>query len=221
VSPNRVRALISSRELAAVKIGDRWLVEDEAVERRLWNGAHPGRRFSPSNAWALLVLASGEEARGIGPSIRSRLERALAREGLASLRPRLSKRGEARLFQAHPGELAYLLEDPRFVRSGATGAQEHGFGLVAGGQVEGYVRAADLDDFVAHHALEPTGVGGNVRARAVPDEAWRFLDDRRVAPRAAVTLDLLEDLDPRSAQAAHKALRELDGVEGDALARRP
>lgn len=209
ISPTRVRALIASGELPAAKVGDRWLIEEGAVERRRRAGGHRGRPFSPRNSWAVLALASEEEVRGIDASVRSRLKRALAQEGLARLRPRLSKRGEVRSFQAHPGELAYLLKDPGFVRSGVCAAQEHGFGLVPGNQAEGYLQAANMSDFIDRHALEPAGTEGNIRLRVVPDDAWSSLEGRDVAPKAAVALDLAEDLDPRSAQAGRTALREM------------
>jgi hypothetical protein len=186
LSPGRVRALAVHGQLSAAKIGDRWFVERAAVERRHRNGAHEGRRFTPRNAWALLLLASDEEVREIDPSVRSRLKRALRWEGLAKLAPRLVHRGEALSFGAHPGEIAHLLEDPEFVRSGISAAGEQGFGLVSGREADGYLRASALREFAARHALEPTGIEGNVRLRIVSKEAWGFLDGRRTAPRAAV-----------------------------------
>lgn len=209
LSPARVRAMAARGQLSAAKLGDRWLVERAAVERRRIDGAHDGRRFSPQNAWALLLLASDEEVREMDPSIRSRLKRALGMEGLAKLGPRLARRAEGLSFRAHPGELSYLLEDLGFVRTGISAAGDLGFGLVAGREADGYLQAAKLGDFAAHHALERAGIEGNVRLRVVPDQAWRFLEGRQVAPRAAVALDLAEEFDPRSAQSGREALREL------------
>lgn len=210
LSPGRVRALAVHGQLSASKLGDRWFVERSAVERRRRDGAHEGRRFSPRNAWALLLLASDEEVREINPSVRSRLKRALRWEGLANLAPRLVHRGEVLSFGAHPGEIAHLLEDPELVRSGISVAGEQGFGLVSGREADGYLRAPALRGFAARHVLEPAGIEGNVRLRVVPKEAWDLLDGRRTAPRAAVALDLAEELDPRSSQAGKEALRDID-----------
>lgn len=210
LSPGRVRAMAVHGQLSAAKLGDRWFVERAAVERRRRNGAHEGRRFSPRNAWALLLLASNEDVKEIDSSVRSRLKRALRWEGLAKLAPRLAHRAEALSFGAHPGEIGYLLEDPELVRSGISAAGEQGFGLASGREADGYLPASALKGFAARHALEPAGIEGNVRLRIVPKEAWSLLQGRQAAPRAAVALDLAEELDPRSSQAGNEALRDLD-----------
>jgi hypothetical protein len=210
LSPARVRAMAAHGQLSAAKLGDRWFVERAAIEQRRRNGAQGGRRFSPRNAWALLLLASGEDVEGIDPSVRSRLKRALGQDGLQKLVPRLAHRAEALSFRAHPGEIAHLLRDPGFVRSGISAAGEEGFGLVSGSEADGYLRAAELSKFVARHALEPAGIEGNVRLRLVPPVAWELFHRREVAPRAAVAVDLAEDSDSRSARAGREALRDLD-----------
>ncbi len=209
VSADRARALAVGGQLEARKLGDRWFVERAAVEQRLRHGALEGRRFSPRNAWALLLLASGERVGDIDPSVRSRLKRALARDGLVELAPRLTDRAAPQSFRSHPGEIAHLLKDPDLVRSGISAGAED-FGLVSGREADGYVQEARLDQMVATHALEPSGAQGNVRLRVVPDEAWPLLAGREVAPAAAIALDLAEASDPRSARAGEKALRELD-----------
>jgi hypothetical protein len=197
-------------QLRAAKLGDRWFVERAAVERRRRDGAYEGRRFSPRNAWALLLLASNEAVEGIDPSVRSRLKRALAREGLAKLRPRLARRAEILSFAAHPGEISHLLRDPVLLRSGISAAGDQRFDLISGREADGYLVASELVPFVARHALQPAGIEGNVRLRIVPDDVGQFLAGRDEAPPAAVALDLAEELDPRSAQAGGKALGELD-----------
>jgi len=210
LSSNRIRALIAQGQLPALKIGGRWLVERGAVEARKRQGVSEGRPFAPHNAWALLLLASEESIEGIDPSVRSRLRRALRLEGLEKLGPRLFRRSEMNLFEAHPGEIAYLLEDPELVRSGASAAAEHGLDLVSGQEVDGYLQAGALEGFASSHALLPAGPAGNVRLGVVPNESWRFLAGRPIAPLAAVALDLSEHPDPRSARVGRTALRNLD-----------
>jgi excisionase family DNA binding protein len=210
LSASRVRAMAVRGQLSAVKLGDRWFVERADVERRRREGALEGRRFSPRNAWALLLLASSEEVRAVDPSVRSRLKRALNRDGLENLGPRLARRAEVRTFGAHPGEIAHLLADPQLVCTGISAAGAEGFDLVSGLEADGYLGATQMPKFVARHALEPAGPGGNVRLRIVPKEAEDFLDGMVAAPRAAVALDLADEFDARSAAAGKNALRELD-----------
>lgn len=157
-----------------------------------------------------MLLASGEDVEGIDPSVRSRLRRALALGGLEKLGPRLVRRAESRFFNAHPGEVSYVLEDPALVRSGISAAGAYGFDLVSGSEADGYLRAGALKKFAAGHALAPVGPEGNVRLRLVPDRAWRFLAAAPIAPAAAVALDLAEDPDPRSSRAGRAALQDLD-----------
>jgi hypothetical protein len=210
LSSARVRAMASAGQLSAAKVADRWLVERGSVEQRKRRGAHQGRRFAPHNAWALLMLASDEEVEGMEPSVRSRMKRALALEGLRAIAPRLSQRAEVSLYRAHPGEIRHLINDPVLMRSGISAARSLGIGLVSGREADGYLGQAELKSFVQEHALSPAGPDGNVRLRVVPDEAWSRLAGRPVAPEAAVALDLAEESDPRSAKAGAEVLRKLD-----------
>lgn len=210
LSPARVRAMAAQGQLPASKVGDRWLVERAAVEERRSRGAHEGRRFTARNAWALLLLASDEEVEEIDPSVRSRLKRALRLEGLERLGPRLGFRGNAAPFRAHPGEISHLLKDPALMRSGISAAASHDIGLVSGREADGYLPEGGLRGFVKKHALSPAGVEGNVCLRTVPDDVWKSLGKRSVAPEAMVALDLTEDADPRSAKAGRDALRQID-----------
>ena len=212
LSPARVRAMAARGQLSAVKIGDRWLVERSAVERRRLDGAIAGRRFTARNAWAILLLASGEELDrlGLSPSARSRLKRGLALEGLRGLGPRLERRADVSRFDAHPGELSHLLADPALMRSGISAAATLGLDLLQGREADGYLAEAELRRFVESHALAPAGPDGNVRLRVVPDEAWEGLRGRPLAPAAAVALDLAEEPDSRSKAAGRRLLRDLD-----------
>ncbi len=220
LSSTRVRALAARGQLPAAKIGGRWLIERAGIEARRRQKAPGGRPFAPHNAWALLLLASGGDVEAIDPVIRSRLRRALALEGLEKLRSRLARRAKVRFFNAHPGEISYLLEDPALVRSGISAAGAHSFDLVSGQEADGYLRASALKKFAHAHALSPAGPEGNVCLRLVPNEAWHFLAGMQVAPYAAVTLDLAEDPDPRSSRAGRAALRNLNRHRGSRQAGR-
>lgn len=210
LNPSRVRAMAVRGQLGAVKLGDRWVLDRTAVEARHRIGGHVGRPFEPHNAWALLLLASGKEVHGVGPSVRSRLRRALSVEGLEKVAPRLVRRAETLHFDGHPGELRYLGEDPSFLQTGISAAGEHGLDLVAGQEADGYVPASRLEQLVADHALSVVGTApGNVRVRVVPDKAWHHLVDVEIAPLAAVAIDLAEDPDPRSAAAGRRIVLDL------------
>lgn len=146
----------------------------------------------------------------LDPSVRSRLKRALALEGLGALAPRLQGRSQVSIYRAHPGEIAYLLEDKALVPSGISAAGSMKVGLLAGREADGYIARSQLPRFVEEHALSPAGVDGNVRLRVVADEVWRSIDGRSVAPPAVVALDLADELDPRSAAAGEKLVRQID-----------
>ncbi len=216
LSSARVRALVARGQLSGAKLGDRWLIERASVERRRRDGSHRGRPFSPRNAWALLLLASDQEISEIDPSVRSRLRRALRRDGLLNLEPRLARRGEILSFRAHPGEIRYLLADPNLLRSGISAASDHGLDLIGGGEADGYVSEAELPKFVARHGLEPAGLEGNVRLRRVPNDLWGQVASNGVAPVAAVALDLFAEADPRSNHCGREALLALDRNRAEA-----
>jgi excisionase family DNA binding protein len=210
LSAGRVHAMVTQGGLPAVKVGGRWLIERGEVERRQRQIPLRGRPFAAHNAWALLRLASGENPEGLDPVSRSRLRRALALEGLEKLESRLSRRAETKFFDAHPGEIQYVIADPRFVPTGISAAAIYGLDLVSGSEADGYVRAGALKGFEGDHALRPGVERWNVRLRVVPDGAWRLVPGKRsAAPLAAVAIDLAEDADPRSAAAGRAALEAL------------
>lgn len=210
LDPSRVRAMALRGQLGASKFGDRWALDRSAVEARRRKGGQAGRPFEPHNAWALLLLASNQEVRGLDASVRSRLRRALRVDGLEKLMPRLVRRAESQRFSVHPGELRYLVKDPAFLRTGISAAGEYGLALVAGQEADGYVRGGELEQLASEHALSPVDAGaGNVRVRVVPDKAWHHLGGIGKAPLAAVAIDLAEDPDPRSAEAGRRLLLDL------------
>jgi excisionase family DNA binding protein len=212
LSPSRVRLMASKGQLPAAKIGDRWMIERRAVEQRRQQKPQRGRRFTPRNAWAILLLASGEEVPALDPVNRSRLRKALALEGLKGLEPRLSDRAEVFNYNAHPGEIPYVLQDEALLPSGISAAGSVDAGLLPGREADGYIAQSQLQRFVSEHALSPADVGGNVGLRVVPVDLWMNLKlgSRAVAPPAAVALDLAGDPDPRSRAAGRNALRDLD-----------
>ena len=193
----RARLLAANGGIPAQKIGGRWLVERNGVEKRRSRGSAGGRPFAPRNAWAMLSLASGGEAAGVDPVVSSRLRRALALEGLGALALRLERRAEVHRYSGHPGEISYLLADKRLVVSGISAAQAVGLDVLAGNEADGYISNSELEGFVGEHALLPAAaLDANVVLRVVPGDVWaEFLKGRPHASEAAIVLDLAEDAD--------------------------
>src|SRR5688572_16951951 len=96
LTDSRVRQLARQGRIPARKVGQRWLLE--AGPLRAARPRPVGRPLSPSNAWALLFLASGEDA----PRVDSRSRRRLMKR-LRSLErevARLGVRAESHWFRA-------------------------------------------------------------------------------------------------------------------------
>jgi hypothetical protein len=123
---------------------------------------------------------------------------------LAEHADRLRERARREVFDAHPSELARLRNRPDLLLTGASAADV--VGLVGETQaVELYAPAGNRAAMMAEHALL-TGSGA-VTVRWVPDELWAALGVAgRLAPRAAVLVDLLESDDPRARREAARAL---------------
>lgn len=216
VNSSRARSLVASGELAGVKVGGRWLVDGAAVADRRRSPRPAGRPLSPSNAWGALFISSGEEAPWLEPQALWRVRQSFKARGLNELKPRLMQRAEPRRFFVHPGELKRLRGRPELAKSGISAAAAHGLDLVAGAEIDGYVRAGDLAAIEREHALEPAaGVEGNVLLRVVPDPAWHL--SGRLAPLAAVAIDLSEEADSRSIRAGKKAIDHIERVLEQAI----
>lgn len=145
----------------------------------------------------------------MGPQALWRVSQSLKARRLRELKPRLIQRAEPMRFIAHPGELKRLRNRPDLPMSGISAAGAYDLDLVAGAEIDGYMRAGDLARIEREHALEPAeGMEGNVLLRVVPDHAWHL--SGRLAPLAAVAIDLSEEADARSSRAGKKAI---NGIE--------
>jgi excisionase family DNA binding protein len=211
LSRQRVRAMIASGRLPAEKVGGVWWIPQRALARDRHAAVLGGRPLSATHAWAALLLASGEDdLPWISRQSRWRLRSALRTAGIEGLVGRLVRRGAPCLYQAHPGELSYLADRPEIMRTGASAADVHRLGLQGGGELHAYIPEAALRPIGDEHALEPADLDTvNVVLRAVTDDVWRHVS-RPVAPLAAVLVDLLDDLDPRSRRVGAAGLRRLD-----------
>ena len=213
VASSRVRALIASGGLRADKLGGRWLVEWDSVLARERGQAAAGRPLTARNAWVLLLMASGDELPpGVDPHARWRIGQSLHRHRLADLGSRLERRARAHHLWALPGELRPLRDGDDVVLSGSSAAGGLNLELLAPDTVDAYVPASRLDSLASEHGLEPVAASAaNVILRGVPDDAW-LLKERRIAPQAAVGLDLAGYPDSRSALVGSELLAGLDAA---------
>ncbi|MHB8656788.1 MAG: helix-turn-helix domain-containing protein [Solirubrobacteraceae bacterium] len=208
VSPRAVRLRIAGGGLPAVRLGRDWRVDEREVARLVRRPSSAGRPLSPAMAWAVLLLASGDEqgsARLAGvPRYRARSRQWLRGHPLAEHADALRERARREVFEAHPSELLRLRERPEVLLTGASVADL--VGLVGEAPaVELYAPMAKRGAIVAEHALL-TGAG-DVTVRWVPDEVWAALEPvGGIAPRAAVLIDLLESEDPRARREAARRL---------------
>ena len=205
VTPRRVYALAKGNRLRAERIGGRLLIDRDGVEARIAGASAAGRPFSPRRAWALLLLAAGDNPPGLDPSTKSKLRRLLRERDLWSMRARFADRAERGGFRAHSSDLPRIEADPGVVRTGARNAAAAGLGLVASdAPVELYLDRRTADQLIRRFRLR-RNPRPNVILRVVTDEVRRWLQEP-IAPRTAIALDLAEDRDPRSRQIARGVL---------------
>jgi excisionase family DNA binding protein len=207
VAPVSVRKRISSGSLPAIKRGRDWWLDERVVQRVARQQPGSGRPLSPAMAWAVLLLASGDEAAAAKMAGRDRY-RSRAREWLSGhplhdSAPRLRDRARSEKFDAHPSELARILERPDVMATGVSAADLVGLAGQAS-SVEVYAPASHRAAIIDEHALKPGK--GPVHLRWVPDEAWALIAGDGGAPRAAVLLDLLESDEPRGRREARRVL---------------
>jgi excisionase family DNA binding protein len=205
LSLQRVRALVAEGELPGQKVAGRWFIDQSAVERRQRDPKLSGRPYSPAHAWGLIALADGEQAKWLDSSNRSRLRRLLREHDLQDILPSLARRGRRLELRAHVSDLPRIEAEADVVRSGVSAASEHSLEIVAPGVLEAYVPARRLSQLERRYRLKPSA-DANVILHVV-DGPWPFASDRRVAPRLAAVLDLLDHDDERSRRAAQRALK--------------
>lgn len=209
VSAVAVRQHIASGRLPAVKRGRSWWLDERAVVRMARQRLGRGRPLSPRMAWAVVLLASGDDSAAQAAAGRerywSRVRGWLRAHSLSEHADRLRCRAEMEEFDVHPSELGRILDRPDVLATGISAGDA--VGLVGrAGALEVYAPAGRRRAIVDEHAL--MAGAGPVRVRWVPDAVWPLLDgdgDRR-APRAAILLDLLESDEPRARRQAARAL---------------
>ena len=205
VSPRRVRALIGSKRIPAVKLGRSWAVDRSVV---LSHGRRrSGRPVSHENAWALLALLSGSQAPWVDAFSRSRLKRRLlSREWLEDALGSSEPRAAVNSWRILPSDLPKL-KAYGLVRSGIA-AQIPGLDVVPmDNGVDGYVSSKTLAQIEKKLQPAKSPDNPNVVLR-VPSQPW-VLSQGPVAPPAVVAADLLAHPDSRVARAGRKLLQTI------------
>jgi hypothetical protein len=200
LNPARVRALVADGLIDGYKIGGRWVIEEAAIVRRLERSAREGRPLSARSAWGLLWAAAGRPMPWLAPRERSRA-RARVRDWPTDDWPWATQhRASVKRLRAHPSVLDAIRSDQRIVRSGGS-VRDLPIDLIALGDVEVYVRDADLGAMLAEYALIESAQP-NVIIRVPPRDLWLF--DGNDAPWPVVVVDLLESRDDRSMRSARQ-----------------
>ncbi|MGH2831714.1 MAG: helix-turn-helix domain-containing protein, partial [Solirubrobacteraceae bacterium] len=122
ISPAAVRQQIAAGRLPAVKRGRSWWLDQRAVGRLARQRPGSGLPLSPAMAWAVLLLASGDEIAAEDVAGRDRYisrARAWLREHpLRECAPRLRARAEMEEFDVHPSEIKRILDRPDVLATG-------------------------------------------------------------------------------------------------------
>ncbi|MBI2780767.1 MAG: helix-turn-helix domain-containing protein [Chloroflexi bacterium] len=205
ISPRRVYELAKANRLVSIRLGGRLLITAHSVDALAGGGERVGRPLSPRRAWGLILLASGEDPRALDPVTKSKLRRMLRERDLWSIRARLSGRATKERLRAHPSDLRRIEAEPALVRTGPRFAHDAGIQLVASDATpEYYVDPETAASLIGRYRLSSSS-DPNVILRVVPAEVWPWLS-HAVAPRVAVALDVAEDGDARSRNAAQSVL---------------
>jgi segregation and condensation protein B len=227
----RIYALVRSGDLVGVPDADTGTlrIDRSSLERWQVAGGSRGSPQTPRNAWAIIGLASGDDAlceRTLGLLPRaedaSRARARLASQNLIELGPRLRRRATLNVVHVLPSVLAALDKDAALVRTGASVAALYGWDELVSGQawpLDAYIRAKSLPRVEASATGASQSPTTPVLLRAV-DGLWPFPPNYQLAPQPLAALDLLDYPDELARRRGHEVLRSVVRAEPSTLARR-
>lgn len=194
LSQQRVRTLVQRRELSGIRSSGGWLIDVDAVRRRLLLAElgladSSARPWSQRNAWAVMRALDGDESLlpGLSTWDRSRVRQRLVGPDPAAILAAIRNRARSVRVSVHPTRADRLRS--LVVPSGVQAAGIHGFGLTGESGIDGYVSASALAK--ARHTLgiRDSDTGAHL-LRVVED--GRLIHGLIVAPRLAVAADLVD-----------------------------
>lgn len=192
VSAERVRQLVVAGDLPGVRFGNAWAVPRVSLVARRSHQPRRGRPLGVRRAWRT-IIAGEVDLEDVG---------------------RFRNRAVVDRYEVSGSDAEFLVSHDAVVVSGVAAAIEMGEPLAIDARgSEVYVAESfheHLSDLVALVA-DPLG---NVMVRVVHDDAWDLVmgasniadSGVRLAPRAAVALDLMASADPRHWIAAQHLL---------------
>jgi segregation and condensation protein B len=241
----RVYALLRSGDLVAAQNDDDLLqsgpvrIDRSSVERWLVAGGDGGRPLSARNAWALIGLASGDQAfseKCVGllehAEELSRTRARLARGELVEMAPRLRRRATLLVRHLPRGMREALEREAALVRTGASAAAAYSwYELIEphapSWRLDAYVSQEDFSNL--QQQLNQLDIDGSSDATPGPDQPvllrvvddpWPFPPNYPIAPQPLAALDLLDYPDNVARRIGRELLNSLADIRPEVLARR-
>jgi len=180
VSAKAVQKLIERGNLNAERIGNRWVLQLDEVNRWQRVRGKPGRPLTQAAAWEAIHTA----AISSDPDARDAFRR--------WVRPRAKHVGG----YAHPSILEDLRNDFDIVLSGRDAADQ--LDMPAGatvGQIQMYLMWSKYNDLIARRQVQVPTVRANLFMHVVNDDQWPFASRQRYTDAIVTWLDLADSGD--------------------------
>jgi excisionase family DNA binding protein len=216
VGVSRIHQRIADGSLRAERIGSQWVV-DELSLLRVSERTKAGRPLSPRSAWAIIALAEGDHDSlgALAPAEQARARRRLGallrladespkreedvRAIAAALRSQLQHRARREFRKAADADLPGLRNDRRW--QSVLNSADSG---IASADIDGYLRAMDLQSLTQEFLLMPADSDANVVIHVLPE-------GQQVYPGSKLLLaaDLAEQRGPREELRAAELLHQV------------
>ena len=184
VSSERVRQLVVAGDLPGVRFGNAWAVSRGSIDSRRQLSNRRGRPLNAARAWEAIALVEVD---------------------LSNI-SKYRNRGAIHRYEMSRADLEFVSEQDGALVSGAVAANGHGE-LLRGDDAVAYLYvSASLNNEMGALVAAVPDQFGSVILRVVPDDVWPIAEGvavdqgeakERLAPPAAVALDLMDSGDPR------------------------
>ncbi|MGL4173839.1 MAG: helix-turn-helix domain-containing protein [Actinomycetota bacterium] len=214
VNQSRVRALIASGGLNARRVGGRWLINADSVDRQvaLTSARATGRSMAQRIAWATAHFADGGNASWLATNERARLRQRLS---IAATSPEIMQRwlraraDSVSRYRVGESDLSTLLATEGVVGTGVSATEAHRLSLGGGNSGDAYVTPEVAQRLINEFFLIPSQTG-NLILRVVR-ESWHQetscqVGNHSVAARLITGVDLADDIDVRSKSAGRSLI---------------